>query len=485
MGSIFSCSTFADIDISPAVNCLNFTLNSPNLSPIVENVQSLRDISLFLSVGAEPRSLTFYSCPESSAKEAVPWFESIAETLETKSSYLTSLELNGSISPGLSKLAAAALAGNAGLEKFMVSGTILQVAQPLLDSLRANRTLQSVRFANDYIDQQNRVDNLAPLLRALQSHPSLRQVSYSGTEVKALAELIVSLPDLEDLEIFINNVNISDVQILCSALDQAAKPVKKFHLSTCCLKGAEMAALCQSKRLRSTKKLNISCSGTSPEDAKIFAERLLSGNGAIRRLNFSYDLIGTAGVRYLAAAAPRSLVSLKLERCGLDSDSGKLFAGMLPRLITLDLTYNALRDEGVIDLMSKSLGSRSLLKKLRLASNQITERGGKVLAQWLISASMLTTLDLSKNKLGSDGGRAIAEAVAQNERLRIDLLWLDSNNIKEPAAESFVRMIKRPGAVRQLRISGPELGANGKALVESAALKCGVLLIYHSPGRAC
>ncbi|KAA6384452.1 MAG: hypothetical protein EZS28_020022, partial [Streblomastix strix] len=57
------------------------------------------------------------------------------------------------------------------------------------------------------------------------------------------------------------------------------------------------------------------------------------------------------------------------------------------------------------------------IQSMTLASNNITEKGSKVLAISLKNNRFLTTLDLSHNRIGFIGGQAIAEMLAENEIL--------------------------------------------------------------------
>ncbi|KAH7821946.1 putative ribonuclease inhibitor-like protein [Monocercomonoides exilis] len=55
------------------------------------------------------------------------------------------------------------------------------------------------------------------------------------------------------------------------------------------------------------------------------------------------------------------------------------------------------------------------LEQITLSSNNITEKGAKVLAVSLMKNRFLTHLDVSHNKLGTLGGQAVAEMIATNE----------------------------------------------------------------------
>ncbi|KAK2964118.1 putative leucine Rich Repeat family protein [Blattamonas nauphoetae] len=99
------------------------------------------------------------------------------------------------------------------------------------------------------------------------------------------------------------------------------------------------------------------------------------------------------------------------------------------------------------------------LEELTLSSNNITEKGAKVLAVALMKNRFLTKLDLSHNKVGVLGAQAVAEMVASNRTL-LRLVLVDCK-LSPSGSSQIGRALGHNGNMEYIDLSGNGMGDEG------------------------
>ncbi|CAF1063913.1 unnamed protein product, partial [Didymodactylos carnosus] len=126
-------------------------------------------------------------------------------------------------------------------------------------------------------------------------------------------------------------------------------------------------------------------------------------------------------------------------------------------LTQLDLGSNQISDRG--EALAEVLKVNSTLTKLNLYSNQITDRGGKALAEALKVNSTLTQLYLGFNQISDRGGEALAEALKVNNTLT--QLDLERNQISDRGSEVLATALKLNNTLAQLNLSWNQISERG------------------------
>ncbi|ORZ27552.1 hypothetical protein BCR44DRAFT_1455572 [Catenaria anguillulae PL171] len=129
-------------------------------------------------------------------------------------------------------------------------------------------------------------------------------------------------------------------------------------------------------------------------------------------------------------------------------------------LTTLDLSYNQITDKGGA-ILAKWLRTTQTLRELILASNSLGPGAGSVLSESLTVNTTLTTLDLSHNNLGNDGGMAVAGMLQVNTTLtRLRLARCD---LSLPALIALCTVLHHNRTLRSLDISDNSGGVQHRA----------------------
>ena len=173
---------------------------------------------------------------------------------------------------------------------------------------------------------------------------------------------------------------------------------------------------------------------------------------ALERVNIDRQRVTTAGLKKLAAGLPH-LRSLSARECG----SGKLTLGKGASLVELDLSRNALKNDGV-----RALVNEPRLTELHRLVLDTCELESLALSA-IIAAPMWNTLrvlDLSRNPLGAGGARTLADAPAPEQLHTLAIADTDLDD-KGHAAIAKVPWL---GQLLALDLSGNMLGRGSVAL---------------------
>lgn len=110
-------------------------------------------------------------------------------------------------------------------------------------------------------------------------------------------------------------------------------------------------------------------------------------------------------------------------------------------LTVLDLGFNSIGDQGVANLSLHMIAGNHVLRNLYLTGNDIKHTGAVALAGAILHGCSLRCLHLSANKLGTAGIKVLAQAVAEMDARRHNLLQRQGGiviaAIKPPAIEEL------------------------------------------------
>ena len=172
------------------------------------------------------------------------------------------------------------------------------------------------------------------------------------------------------------------------------------------------------------------------------------------------------GLHWIGASS-RANEELDLSDGGLISPSQFVIVARRPALQLLELQGNQLGCDGVASLV-QALRAGCHLRFLGLARNDIGERGGCVLAEWLASGgASLQTIDLQDNQLGDRAAGALASMLQRNNQLQARVSPIESRACPAVRALCAVRCAARG---REVRVCAQHLSLLHNAIGQSGAL---------------
>ena len=262
----------------------------------------------------------------------------------------------------------------------------------LLESLhRSDCRIQRLNLSHNSIGRRgNAVDHISKLLINNQSIQHL-DLSYNCLTHKHMNTKGGLFKNRTLLKIDLSNNNLRDagVRIIMHAINTIEGSVsilEELHLSS----------------------NSIGCNGVS----SIFNVLRHSRNLFLKKLDLSYNMIGTAGSDHLRQTLYFNHILKEVNLSGNQiCGTGNTVDGL--QLIT----------EGL------SRTEHSTLVRLDLAMAMVKDSGALVIASMVRNNGTLETLNLSQNSIQSDGMNAILDAVPHNTTLKE--LWLHNNKIKD------------------------------------------------------
>jgi hypothetical protein len=112
-------------------------------------------------------------------------------------------------------------------------------------------------------------------------------------------------------------------------------------------------------------------------------------------------------------------------------------------LLEIDLSWCALRDDG-ISILAQALGSRNTtLQKLALRANSITSTGIGVLLETMQQRSHITDLYLENNTLGNEGAMLLARSLGNNALPSLTRLSFSYNDIGDDGFSELVSALEQ------------------------------------------
>ena len=162
-----------------------------------------------------------------------------------------------------------------------------------------------------------------------------------------------------------------------------------------------------------------------------------------------------------------------LVNCGIDNEGTEILANRLNTSVLekLVLDFNRISDSGAVALAG-CIARCSVVQEVSIQCNSIGDSGAIALADALVHCSSLRRLDLQGNGLGDEGAVAIAKAAEGLPNLD---LYLHNVNITEEGVE---RVLEHRATTKiRAMVFGSSWDAINKAGIDAlrSALKCGTL----------
>jgi len=240
---------------------------------------------------------------------------------------------------------------------------------------------------------------------------------------------------MQDFTLDLSYNCVTDVSLsLIADMIKQNFPLVSLNLGDCNVKG-QISTLYDS--CKSNVTLNELIISSCSLDATVMPTlcEMLEQNCNLKTLDLSCNNIGPEGTLCLVGAKNFSIANLILHKCKQDSagaaNIGK-FLTMNTSVVSIDLSFNAIEDHGVKELMS-SLKANYTLQHLNLRRNNITSAGAVSVHEYLTSDSpSLTSIVVANNPM-KDGICSIIKAVKNNKVLKeIDLTQTNSSSFVSP-----------------------------------------------------
>ncbi|XP_071060683.1 protein NLRC3-like isoform X2 [Pseudochaenichthys georgianus] len=327
---------------------------------------------------------------------------------------------------------------------------MLQMSEEVLDELDLSQ----------YKTSREGRRRLIPAVRNCRKF-KLTGCGLSETHCEVVASALKSDPShLRDLDLGLNPLQASGVELLSSGLKSPNCRLEALSLRSCWLS-------------------EISCS------ALISA---LKSNIHLRDLDLSQNALKDSGVkllRDLLESPDCRLETLSLTHCSLSEISCSALISALKsniHLRDLDLGYNALQDSDVKLLIDLLESPDCRLETLRLRSCSLSEISCSALASALKSNIHLRDLDLGYNALQDSDVKLLIDLL-ESPDCRLETLRLRSCSLSEISCSALASALKSNIHLRDLDLSHNALKDSGvkllRDLLESPDCRLETLRIRH------
>jgi Ran GTPase-activating protein (RanGAP) involved in mRNA processing and transport len=322
-----------------------------------------------------------------------------------------------------------------------------------------NTTLRDLEF-----NSWSEVD-LAPVLTALQSHPTLTKIhfsvlpsndrpSLSGLEVllrnqdSKVQELILEQVDTRTVGLHPvlrelgRNTTVTNLAIRNSVMShEIAQQLKSMLRQNTALQhlmvegnrrrnaGLLLEIVPALYRNTSIKSLDLTRNGLDDTESATVLRELMRRNKSITSLSLAYNDFGgnAAAVKSILEGmrSNTALQQLDLGECGLDDQGMSFLANALAirngSILELNLKGNEITSVGVRALVDDNVEAVKTLTELNLSRNPLRSEGATILADALGCNAMpfLKRLDLDCCFIEDDGFVALVSALEQNTSLQI------------------------------------------------------------------
>ena len=309
----------------------------------------------------------------------------------------------------------------------------------------------------------------------LHSIKSLEVSSYQSENYKAINALLCQLPCLEELSL-LEELNKSDVHCLTRGVQLSQLRILniQFPLLAPCSHPEEV--------------LKLLTFGSHNIKQVYYSGLHSSINFAMWRkclcYAFGFQVFQDSDISWLHLYNSDEFSSLPQERfsycsevvlvnCGIDNEGTEILANRLNTSVLekLVLDFNRISDSGGVALAG-CIARCSVVQEVSIQCNSIGDSGAIALADALVHCSSLRRLDLQGNGLGDEGAVAIAKAAEGLPNLD---LYLHNVNITEEGVE---RVLEHRATTKiRAMVFGLSWDAINKAGIDvlRSALKCGTL----------
>ncbi|XP_041948513.1 NACHT, LRR and PYD domains-containing protein 12-like isoform X2 [Alosa sapidissima] len=350
------------------------------------------------------------------------------------------------------------------------------------------------------------------LLRMLPVVKASRKVQMSWCDLteKSCAALASTLSSnsssLRQLDLSVNNLGDSGVELLSAGLEHPNCRLEKLELWRCDLTVKSCAALSSALRSNSSSLIHLNLNYNNVGDSGVellstglehpncrletlklwsckltdvscaaLSSTLSSNSSSLRQLQLSENNLGDSGVQLLSTGLEHPncrLETLELWDCKLTGKSCASLSSALrsnsSSLRQLDISYNNMRDSGV-ELLSAGLEyPNSKLVTLELKGCDLTEKSCAALSSALRSnSSSLRQLDLSGNNLGDSGVKLLSTGL-EHPNCRLEILKLRGCNFTGKSCTDLSSALdSNPSSLRHLDLSNNNLGDSGVELLSA------------------
>ena len=309
----------------------------------------------------------------------------------------------------------------------------------------------------------------------LHSIKSLEVSSYQSENYKAINALLCQLPCLEELSL-LEELNKSDVHCLTRGVQLSQLRILniQFPLLAPCSHPEEV--------------LKLLTFGSHNIKQVYYSGLHSSINFAMWRkclcYAFGFQVFQDSDISWLHLYNSDEFSSLPQERfsycsevvlvnCGIDNEGTEILANRLNTSVLekLVLDFNRISDSGGVALAG-CIARCSVVQEVSIQCNSIGDSGAIALADALVHCSSLRRLDLQGNGLGDEGAVAIAKAAEGLPNLD---LYLHNVNITEEGVE---RVLEHRASIKiRAMVFGSSWDAISDAGIDAlrSALKCGTL----------
>uniref|UniRef100_A0AAR2IXM4 Uncharacterized protein n=1 Tax=Pygocentrus nattereri TaxID=42514 RepID=A0AAR2IXM4_PYGNA len=247
--------------------------------------------------------------------------------------------------------------------------------------------------------------------------PAAEEMCDSLTKVVGTNPLL-----LRELDLSGKTQGVSELQQLCSLLEDAHCKIEKLGLSNCSL---------------------------TLESCAVLAGILSLDSSRVRKMDLSNNNLQDSGMQHLTGGLTNANCKLEimmLQTCALTKESCSALTDVLnskySHMNELDLSNNNLEDSGVLQLSAGLKNPHSSLKIIRLSNSSITEDGCGALASALKSnPSHLMDLDLSENIIENSGVKQLCDLL-MNSNCMLQKLDLSFCSITEEGYAALASALK-------------------------------------------
>ncbi|XP_058616273.1 protein NLRC5-like isoform X2 [Onychostoma macrolepis] len=296
---------------------------------------------------------------------------------------------------------------------------------------------------------------------SLSQKQRLNDYDLTDKSCSALATVLVSDTSLKELNMSNNNLQDSEVKLLCTGLKNINCKLEILRLSDCSITEEGYKALSSALRSNPSHLIELDLTGNDPGQSgvKALGDLLQDPNCQLKTLSLNNNCITEGGCHVLATALnsnPSNLTELDLSENKLGNPGMKiiltLFENVQCRLEKLKLNCISITDEGCAALAS---AFNSNLRELDLSRNQIRDSGVTEISSLLRNSQTLQILRLSDCSITEEGYKALASALRSNPSHLIEL-DLTGNDPGQSGVKELTDLLQDPNCqLKTLRFLGP------------------------------